>query len=140
MFWWRTRRALSNWLLSHWRSFAALSVGFSAGGISRTSASLLKLSTESMMFLLSGRRFLKYPSGSPPNSRQASPPACSGHSPCVCVAAGCLHTGAILIALSASGVSGSALYTSTLCRPVASQASTAGLLFVLRKLRSPSQT
>ena len=50
-----------------------------------------------------------------------------------------LHTGAILKALSAGGVSGSTLYNAP-CRPVASQASTAGWPFVSRKLCSPSQT
>ena len=44
-------------------------------------------------------------------------------SPYACTAGGFLHTGAIFKALSAGGVSGSELYSSALCRPVASQAS-----------------
>ena len=43
-------RSFDRWLLSHWRFFAAISVGSSAGGTSRTSAPLLALSTRSIMF------------------------------------------------------------------------------------------
>ena len=42
---------------------------------SRTSASLLALSTGALMFPALWQVILEYPSGSPPNSRLASPPA-----------------------------------------------------------------
>ena len=44
-------------------------------------------------------------------------------SPCACAPGGSLQTGAILKAPSAGGVSGSALYSSALWRPIGSQAS-----------------
>ena len=42
-------RSFDRWLLSHWRFFVALSAGSSASGTSRTSASLLALSTGPLM-------------------------------------------------------------------------------------------
>ena len=55
-------------------------------------------------------------------------------------AGGSLHTGAILTALPAGGVSGSALYSSAFCRPVAFQASYRRVAPRPSKLCSSSQT
>ena len=96
MLWWRTRRAPPT-DGTHWPFFATLLVGSSAGGISRTSAPLLALSTVPMPFPLSSNRpswgtrlgHLQIP-GRPslwllflPRSLRA------------CAAGGSLHTGAI---------------------------------------------
>ena len=43
------------WCLTHWRSFTALSAGFSIGGTSSTSAPILVLLTGPMISPLSGR-------------------------------------------------------------------------------------
>ena len=115
-------RSFDRWLPSHWRFFAALSASSSAGGTWCTSASLpgaidraddvpalwqvqrssrlLRVTLPQIQVDLSG--FLSWSRG--PRARAAG---------------GSLHTDAILKALSAGCVSGSALYSSDLCRPVA---------------------
>ena len=115
-------------LLSHWRFFAALSVGSSAGGTLRTSAPLLALSTGPMLFLISSNRqswgirlgHLQIP-GRP------SFGSCSGRAVLALVRPVVPDTLALSVALSAGGVSGSsALQQRSRVRPVASQAPTAG--------------
>ena len=92
-------RSFDRWLLSHWRFFAALSAGSSAGGASRTSAPLLALSTGPMIFPV----LWQVPRGShllqvTPKFRLTSRGFCSGGAVLTLVH-GSLHTSAILSAL-----------------------------------------
>ena len=134
-------RSFDQWLLSHWRFFAALSAGSSAGGTRRTSARPAQ-STVLMMFPAFWqvgtvsqplRATVLYP-----NSRLTSPGSCPGHEVLELVQPVVPYALALSSKRSQPVVSLAVRSTAVLfCLQVAAQALTAGWLFVLRKLRSP---